>query len=126
MALICGELSGFTTFISHGGNPPLAYYLLSRGLPKSVFAGTMIAFFLITNVVKLTLYLWLSTNNTRALLMAVVLMPAVPRGVWAGKRRHDRLGEHRLYFWCCLLVGVAGLRLFIDGAMKPHRLGRLR
>ncbi len=45
-------------------------------------------------------------------------MPAVPLGVWAGKRLHDRLDEHRLYFWCYLLVGVAGLRLFVDSAMK--------
>ena len=72
----------------------------------------------VANVVKLTLYLWLSTNNTRALLMAVALMPAVPLGVWAGKRLHDRLDEHRLYFWCYLLVGVAGLRLFFDSLMK--------
>jgi uncharacterized membrane protein YfcA len=118
LALICGSLSGFTTFISHGGNPPLAYYLLPRGLPKTVFAGTMIAFFLVTNVVKLALYLWLSTNNARVLLMAVALMPAVPLGVWAGKRLHDRLDEQRLYFWCYLLVGAAGLRLFVDSAMK--------
>ncbi len=42
LALICGGLSGFTTFISHGGNPPLAYYLLPHGLPKTVFAGTRV------------------------------------------------------------------------------------
>ena len=118
LALICGGLSGFTTFISHGGNPPIAYYLLPRGLPKTVYAGTMIALFLAANTVKLALYLWLSANDLRVLLMAVALMPAVPLGVWAGKRLHDRLDEQRLYFWCYLLVGVAGLRLFIDSAMK--------
>lgn len=118
LALICGALSGFTTFISHGGNPPIAYYLLPRGLPKTIFAGTMIAFFLVSNVVKLALYLWLSSNNTRVLLMAVALMPAVPLGVWAGKALHDRLNERRLYFWCYLLVGVAGLRLLADSLLK--------
>ena len=96
--MICGGLSGFTTFISHGGNPPIAYYLLPRGLPKTVFAGTMIALFLAANTVKLPLYLWLSVNDLRVLLMAVALMPAVSLGVWAGKRLHDRLDEQRLYF----------------------------
>ena len=118
LALICGGLSGFTTFISHGGNPPIAYYLLPRGLPKTVYAGTMIALFLVANTVKLALYLWLSVNDLRVLLMAAALMPAVPLGVWAGKRLHDRLDERRLYFWCYLLVGVAGFRLFIDSALK--------
>jgi len=83
-------LSGFTTFISHGGNPPIAYYLLPRGLPKTIFAGIMIAFFLVINVVKLALYLWLSTNNTRVLRTAVALVPAVPLGVWAGKSPFGR------------------------------------
>lgn len=117
-ALICGGLSGFTTFIAHGGNPPIAYYLLPRGLPKTIFAGTMIALFLVSNTIKLGLYLWLSANDLRVLLMAVALMPAVPLGVWAGKRLHEHLDEQRLYFWCYLLVGVAGLRLFIDSAHK--------
>lgn len=117
-ALICAWLSGFTTFISHGGNPPIAYYLLPRGLPKTTYAGTMIALFLAANTVKLALYLWLSVNDLRVLLTAAALMPAVPLGVWAGKRLHDRLNEQRLYFWCYLLVGVAGLRLFIDSALK--------
>jgi uncharacterized membrane protein YfcA len=39
-------------------------------------------------------------------------------GVWAGKQLHDRLDEQRLYFWCYVLVGIAGLRLFIDSATK--------
>ncbi len=118
LALVCGGLCGFTTFISHGGNPPIAYYLLPRGLPKSVFAGTMIALFLASNTVKLALYLWLSSKDLRVLLMAVALMPAVPLGVWAGKALHNRLDEQRLYFWCYLLIGVAGLRLFVDSVLK--------
>ncbi|MEO8882194.1 MAG: sulfite exporter TauE/SafE family protein [Devosia sp.] len=117
-ALVCGWLSGFTTFISHGGNPPIAYYLLPRGLPKTVYAGTMIALFLAANTIKLALYLWLSMKDLRVLLMAVALMPAVPLGVWAGKMLHNRLDQEQLYFWCYLLVGLAGLRLFIDSAWK--------
>jgi uncharacterized membrane protein YfcA len=120
-ALICGSLSGFTTFIAHGGNPPIAYYLLPRGLPKTVYAGTMIALFLASNTVKLALYLWLSVNDMRVLLMAAVLMPAVPLGVWVGKRLHERLDERRLYFWCYLLMALAGLRLFVDSALKLLR-----
>jgi uncharacterized membrane protein YfcA len=121
LALICSGLAGFTTFISHGGNPPIAYYLLPRGLPKTIYAGTMIALFLSANMVKLALYLWLNGSDLRVLLMAVALMPAVPLGVWAGKRLHDRLDQEELYFWCYLLVGIAGLRLFIDSLLKLIR-----
>lgn len=46
------------------------------------------------------------------------LLPAVPLGVWVGKRLHDRLDANRLYFWCYLLVGAAGLKLLIDSMVK--------
>jgi hypothetical protein len=52
--------------------------LLPRGLPKTVYASTMIALFLAANTVKLARYLWLSANDLRVLLMAAALMPAVP------------------------------------------------
>ena len=42
----------------------------------------------------------------------------MPLGVWIGKRMHDRLDEQRLYFWCYLLVGAAGLKLFLDSVQK--------
>ena len=58
--------------------------------------------------------------------MAVALMPAVPLGVWAGKRLHDRLDEQRLYFWCYLLVGVAGLQAVHRQRPEADRLGRSR
>jgi hypothetical protein len=34
--LIAGTASGVTTMIAHAGGPPLALYLLRRGLPKEV------------------------------------------------------------------------------------------
>jgi uncharacterized membrane protein YfcA len=113
-ALFCAALSGFATFIAHGGNPPVAWYLLPRGLSKTVYAGTMIALFLFSNTVKLGLYYWLTAHNPHTLLLAAVLMPAVPVGVWLGKRLHDRLDEQRLYLFFYLLLAVTGLKLFVD------------
>jgi uncharacterized membrane protein YfcA len=112
-ALICGAISGFTTFIAHGGNPPIAFYLLPRGLSMTVYAGTITAVFLVSNTVKLILYLWLNANPA-ALLMAVLLMPAIPLGVWAGKLLHDRLDQNLLYLCCYLLLGATGLKLLVD------------
>src|SRR5919197_392152 len=66
-ALVCGTASGFTTFIAHGGNPPLAIYLLPRGLSKGAYAGTLTALFTLSNTVKLGLYVWLARHQTEAL-----------------------------------------------------------
>jgi uncharacterized protein len=113
-AAFCSALSGFATFIAHGGNPPVAWYLLPRGLSKTVYAGTMIALFLFSNQVKLVLYFWLTAHNPATLIKAVVLMPAVPVGVWLGRRLHDRLDEQRLYLFFYILLAGTGLKLFVD------------
>jgi len=113
-AIACGAASGFTTFIAHAGNPPIAFYLLPRGLPITVFAGTITAIFLVSNSVKLALYLWLMAADLNVLVMAAVLMPAIPLGIWAGKLLHDRIDPDRLYLACYVLLGITGLKLFID------------
>jgi uncharacterized protein len=113
-ALACGALSGFTTFIAHGGNPPLALYLLPRGLSKTAYAGTIGALFTFSNTIKLGLYIWLVHRQPDALLLAVLLMPAIPLGVWTGRMLHDRLAEDRLYLFCYLLMAATGLKLFIE------------
>ena len=113
-AIVCAAASGFTTFIAHGGNPPIAYYLLPRGLPKSVYTGTMIGLFLPSNTVKLVLYVVMGAFTREIFLMALALLPAVPLGFWAGKRLHERLDEHRLYFVLYALLAVTGLKLLVD------------
>lgn len=117
-ALVCAAISGFTTFIAHAGNPPIAYYLLPRRLPKTVYVGTLIALFLVSNTVKLGLYIWLFADRPQIFLMAAVLMPALPVGTWLGRRLHDRIEERTLYLILYTLLLLAGLRLLADSLMR--------
>jgi uncharacterized protein len=117
LALLAGTASGFTTFIAHAGGPPIGMYLLARGLDKSMYVGTNIAFFTLANAIKLFPYVALGLTRPQALWGAMALAPAVPIGVWLGKRLHDRLPQHRLFFWCYLLLAVAAVKLLVD-AMK--------
>jgi uncharacterized protein len=117
-ALVCSTISGFITFIAHGGNPPMAYYLLPRGLHKSSYAGTLIAVFVFSNTVKLAMYGWLFRDRPTVFLMALTLMPALPFGVWLGKRLHDRMDARKLYLTLYLLLGATGLKLLVDSVVK--------
>ena len=117
-ALVCAAISGFTTFIAHAGNPPLAYYLLPRGLHKTVYVSTLIAVFLVSNTVKLAIYVWLFRDQPVIFLMALALMPALPAGTWVGRRLHDRLNERTLYLALYSLLALAGLKLLADSVMK--------
>ena len=114
LALLAGTTSGFTTFVAHAGGPPLTVYLLRRGLDKGRFAGTSVAFFTLANLLKLPPYLALGSGRPGLFLAALTLAPAVPLGVWLGKRLHDRLPQERLYFWCYVLLTGAAAKLMID------------
>ena len=117
-ALFFGGLGGFSTFISHAAAPPLSVYLLPRALPKSIYAGTLVALLTLTNFLKILPYGWFGLQRPESLWQVLPLLPAVPLGVWIGKRLHDRLDEHRLYFWCYVLVAAAGLKLLVDSVGK--------
>jgi uncharacterized membrane protein YfcA len=117
-ALLFGTIGGFTTFVAHAAAPPLSVYLLPRGLPKTIFAGTMVALLTFSNAFKIIPYAWFGIQRPEALWQALPLLPAIPLGVWLGKRMHDRLDANRLYFWCYLLVGAAGFKLLVDSVSK--------
>jgi len=114
LGLLAGTVSGFTTFIAHAGGPPVAMYLLRRGVAKSVFAGTTVAFFTLGNLLKLPPYLWLGLKQPHTLWAALALVPAVPLGVWIGKSLHDRVDQKTLFFGCYLLLAIAALKLTAD------------
>ncbi len=121
LALLAGTASGFTTFVAHAGGPPVAIYLLARGLSKTAFVGTTIAFFMLGNLMKLPPYLALGLKQPEAIWAALALLPAAPLGVWLGRWLHDRLDQKRLFFACYLLLAAAALKLTADAALALLR-----
>jgi len=114
-AMLWGGMAGFTTFVAHSGGLPLQIYLLRQRLDKTVFAGTVAAFFAMGNVLKIGPYLWLGSHEPRLLWVALVLAPVVPVGVWIGRAWHDKLDEKTLYFVCYALLLCGGFKLLYDG-----------
>ena len=121
LALLAGTASGFTTFVAHAGGPPVAMYLLARGLPKHILVGTTIALFTLANWLKLPPYFALGLQHHEALWGSLVLAPAVPLGIWLGRIVHDRLGQKTLFVWCYGLLAVAATKLTIDAALALLR-----
>ncbi|MFL5335465.1 MAG: sulfite exporter TauE/SafE family protein [Geminicoccaceae bacterium] len=114
-AVLAGFSSGVTTMVAHAGGPPLAMYLLPLGLPKAVYAGTTSLFFTVGNLIKVGPWLALSHPGPELLWLMLACLPAVPLGVWAGWRLHNRLDQTRLYRACYLLLVATALKLLWDG-----------
>jgi uncharacterized membrane protein YfcA len=121
-ATLAGLASGVTTMVAHSGGPPLAMYLLPLGMPKALYAGTTSLFFTVGNLLKAGPWLVLATPSKSLWLLMALCLPAVPAGVWAGWRLHERLDQRALYRACYAILVVTAAKLLWDGLSGYIRL----
>ncbi|QRM33889.1 sulfite exporter TauE/SafE family protein [Microvirga sp. VF16] len=114
-AIAAGLTSGISTMVAHSGGPPLAMYLLSRGLSKEVYAGTTSLFFTVGNATKAVPWLLLVKPASSDWTLMAACLFAIPTGVWLGWRLHGRLDQRQLYRACYGLLVVTALKLLWDG-----------
>jgi uncharacterized protein len=116
--VICGTISGFTSFVAHAGGAPVKFYLLPQKLPKKVFVGTHVFFFFAVNQIKLWPYFWLGQFSTENLSTSLVLMPAVPFGVVIGWWLVKVVPIEIFYRMIYILLFIAGAKLIWDGLVQ--------
>lgn len=115
LGVAAGGLSGFTSFVSNAGGPPLAMYLLPQRLDKTRYTATAVLYFALVNLGKLGPYAWLGLLSPGNLETSLVLSPLVPLGIVLGVWVHRRLSMQSFYRLCYGLVFLAGLKLLFDG-----------
>ena len=59
-------------------------YLLAMGLPKKEFIGTGAWYFLITNWLKMPLFVWDGRINWATIRADLSMLPFIALGAWAG------------------------------------------
>ena len=111
-----GAFAGFTSFVSHAGGPPVAVYLLARGLSKTRYQATTVLLFWAINIAKAVPYGALGIFTVETLLADVVLAPFALVGTWLGVKAH-RLVPERLFFGLTYaMLLAAGAKLLWDAA----------
>ena len=118
LGLICGTLAGFTSFVAHAGGGPVKFYLLPQRLSPRSFVATHVVFFFIVNQLKIWPYLWLGQFSPANLSTSLMLLPAVPVGVWIGWRLVKVIEPELFYKVCYVLLFVAGIKLVYDGLTR--------
>ncbi len=114
VGLFTGTIAGFTSFVSHAGGPPVAVYLLARGLAKTTYQATTVLTFWAINIVKFVPYAFLGIFTTETLLVDLVLAPFALVGAWLGVKAH-RIVPERLFFGLTYtMLTLAGTKLLYD------------
>ena len=112
---IWATISGFTSFISLAGGPPLQMYLLPLRMDKTVFVGTTVVFFAISNIAKIPPYAWLGQLAPVNLTTSLILLPIAAGGMILGIWMHDKVNPALFYNVCYLFLAAAGVKLLYDG-----------
>ena len=73
--------SGFTSFVSHAGGPPVNAYVIPMRLSPLVFTATMSVFFFVVNLSKWIPYAWLGLLDMRNMATSLALLAFAPIGV---------------------------------------------
>jgi len=113
-----GLISGFTSFVSLSGGPPLSVYLLPQKLDKSLYVGTTVVYFFILNYAKIIPFALLGQFSTENLTTSLVLSPLVPAGVGLGLWLHKRVDASLFLKICAGLIFMVSVRLLYDGFSK--------
>jgi uncharacterized membrane protein YfcA len=108
-------LSGYTSFVTHSGGPPMMVYLLPLRLDKSTFIATSLVFFAAMNYAKILPYLWLGLFDARNLATSALLVPLGIAGIYLGVWLQKRIEPRLFYRVVHGLLFATGTKLLYDG-----------
>tara|TARA_Y100000739_G_scaffold217551_1_gene214144 strand:- start:1889 stop:2641 length:753 start_codon:yes stop_codon:yes gene_type:complete len=115
LGMAMGAIAGFTSFISHAGGPPIAVFLLSQGLNKTLYQATTVICFSVINVFKIFPYAYFGFITKETLTLGLVLSPAAIIGTLIGAYAHKVFSEKWFLYITYFLLVIAGTKLIIDG-----------
>jgi hypothetical protein len=110
--------SGFTSFVSHAGGPPVNAYVIPMRLAPLTFTATMAAFFFVVNLSKWIPYAWLGLLDLRNMATSLALLPLAPVGVWIGVRIAHRIPQTLFYRLIYAGMFLTGIKLVWDGFLS--------
>lgn len=112
---IAGFAAGFTSFVSHAGGPPVAVYLLSKGLTKTQYQASTVLVFWLINIVKFAPYAFLGMFTWETGVANLALAPFALIGVWLGVKAHHLVSDRLFFGFTYVILAVTGTKLIWDG-----------
>jgi uncharacterized membrane protein YfcA len=112
-AIILGVLAGVTTTVGNMAGPLMTLYLLSIGLDKHRFMGSMAWFFLIINLVKVPVFVVEGMIQWSSLSQSFLLVPGVILGALLGRRLFEYIPAKPFKTVLQVLAVAAAVRLIV-------------
>lgn len=108
-----GVTGGFSSMIGNAAGPIMSLYLLAMQLPKNVLIGTGAWFFLIINMVKIPLHVFVwNTITLETVSLNLLLWPVVLLGGFLGVMLVRIIPEKPFRWLVIIMTTMASVRLF--------------
>lgn len=111
VTLATGLTSGVVSGLSSMGGPPIVVYLLALGHGASVVRATSIIYFMAAAVVSLVPMTWRGLIDRQVLIWAVVCVPVLFGGSWAGTWAFARAKPHHHRLTALVVLSVLSVTL---------------
>lgn len=109
LTLAIGTVSGAMMATTSVGGPPVLLYMLAAEIPAPTVRANIVTYYLITGFVLIALVMTVSPAGLAPLTDAVLLLPIILLGSWAGSRLAGKASD-RLYRWIAYgFLTAAGL-----------------
>jgi uncharacterized protein len=113
-AALMGILGGFATMIGNVAGPVFAIYLLAMHLPKNNFIGTGAWFFMIINLAKFPLQVFVWHNiDINTLSVDLLALPGIIAGAFLGVRLVKVIPEKAYRGFIIAITAVSAFMLLI-------------
>lgn len=106
-----GGLAGFCTTVGNAAGPVMNIYLISLGMIKEQFMGTLAWFFFIVNASKAPLYYSMQMITVETLRFDLIIVPPIVLGALIGRRLLKIIPQRVFDPLVLILAGVAALKL---------------
>lgn len=109
LTLGIGGISGAMMATTSVGGPPVLLYMLAAAMPAATIRANIVAYYLLTGFVLVTMVMLASPTALAAVVDAMVLLPIILASSWIGSRLAGKAADQTYRWIAYIFLAAAGL-----------------
>ncbi len=109
LTLGIGGISGAMMATTSVGGPPVLLYMLAAAMPAATIRANIVAYYLLTGFVLVTMVMLASPTALAAVIDAMVLLPVILASSWIGSRLAGKAADQTYRWIAYIFLAAAGL-----------------
>jgi hypothetical protein len=109
LTLGIGGISGAMMATTSVGGPPVLLYMLAAAMPAATIRANIVAYYLLTGFILVTMVRLASPTALAAVIDAMVLLPVILASSWIGSRLAGKAADQTYRWIAYIFLAAAGI-----------------